>query len=66
MRIIARIIASPFVLALATIWTVYHISTIMYSYFLYGAELISHQKDDDKKIADIYKLLKKQYDANTE
>ena len=61
-RIILRLISSPFIFGMLLVFHLFHFIKHFIGIIRYGGELITYQKDDPKKVDDIYRFIKDKYD----
>ena len=59
MKILIRLLASPFILGLYAVFSAARLIKAVYQFIRYGGEAIVYSKDEPKKLTDIYELLKK-------
>ena len=62
MKIALRILASPFILPLLLITYSYCTVKHFVKFLRYGGELVTYQKDEPKRMKDIYEMLRKMQD----
>jgi len=61
MRIILRIVSSPFIMGLYSMIGVYVAVKGTYCFLRYGGEMLTYMNGDKETIANIYKELKKDH-----
>lgn len=61
-RFVLRLVVSPLVLGLLLVTYIYQCVKHWIGFIRYGGEWITYQKDDPKRMNDIYYLIKDHYD----